>query len=198
MSQIAEELKLTGFCVCPDFIGKSLLSEIRLDFKSLQSSGDFHLAGIGQGETRHREASIRLDETCWLNPESSSRTQKALWRKLDALKKAFNRRLFLNIQKFDGHYAFYPKNGFYRRHRDSLPLKNDRIVSLVIYLNDHWISSDGGRLRIFENEGFRDVDPIGGTLVCFMSEDFDHEVQESNVSRCSFTGWFTINNTRVS
>ena len=47
-------------------------------------------------------------------------------------------------------YAFYPRGGFYRRHRDSVAGSASvlRIYSLLLYLNDSWEEKDGGKLRM--------------------------------------------------
>ena len=35
-----------------------------------------------------------------------------------------------------------------------------------------------------------DVQPLGGTLVCFLAERFEHEVLPARRERLSVTGWF--------
>ena len=63
----------------------------------------------------------------------------------------------------------------------------------MLYLNRDWKPEDGGRLRIYGETSHTDIDPVGGTLVCFMSRESEHEVLESFAGRCSFTGWFKVN-----
>ena len=36
----------------------------------------------------------------------------------------------------------------------------------------------------------RDVLPVAGTLVCFLSDRFDHEVLPATRERLALTGWF--------
>jgi len=95
-------------------------------------------------------------------------------------------------------YAYYPRGGYYRRHRDSVPNSASvlRKYSLLLYLNDErWNPEvDGGRLRIHLDGGgdeipagggpeYVDVDPIGGTLVLFRSELVPHEVLDTRNER---------------
>jgi SM-20-related protein len=42
-----------------------------------------------------------------------------------------------------------------------------------------------------ESEPFEEVLPIGGTLVCFLSDRFHHEVLPARRERLAATGWFT-------
>jgi uncharacterized membrane protein len=66
-----------------------------------------------------------------------------------------------------------------------------RVLSCVLYLNIGWSAQDGGTLRIHLDDGQRyDVLPIGGTLVCFLSERFEHEVLPAKRDRVALTGWF--------
>jgi len=62
-------------------------------------------------------------------------------------------------------------------------------------LNPDWAADDEGFLRLYlEGPGatpFEDVLPVGGTLVCFLSGRFHHEVLSSRRERLSATGWFT-------
>jgi SM-20-related protein len=58
-------------------------------------------------------------------------------------------------------------------------------------LNEQWSAADGGALRIRADNGlFRDIEPLGGRLVLFLSESREHEVLVTRVPRLSLTGWF--------
>lgn len=192
---IAKTLGEKGFCVSPGFLSPKLLADSLADLSAIRDLGRFQRAGIGQGAARRTRPQIRNDETFWLERERANATQTRMWRKIDLLKAAFNRTLFLGLRDFEGHYAVYSEGGFYERHRDSFRQDSARMVSFVLYLNSDWKPSDGGRLRIFMQQGSGDethvdIDPIGGTLVCFLSRELEHEVLVSHRPRFSLTGWF--------
>ena len=202
---IADELGRTGLSVHPGFLSVSELGLVRGDLASLHESGAFRRAGTGKrragtGEEERKgveDSSVRKDEIYWLErPDpvvDSTAAQALLWQKLDALKQALNRSLYLGLADFEGHYAIYPEGGFYRRHIDCFNNDNSRVVSLILYLNSDWRPEHGGKLRIHDRTdpgGFTDVDPVGGTLACFLSRETEHEVLESHHPRLSFTGWF--------
>lgn len=189
---IAGLLGKTGLCVCPDFLSVKSLRETADDLDELRASGKFQQAGIGRGLTHDRDAKVRNDDTFWLDREVKNSAQDLLWRKLDRLKRAFNRSLFLGLKDFEGHYAVYPGGGFYGRHKDCFHGDSGRIVSFVLYLNRDWKTADGGRLRVYAEQGqpHIDVDPVGGTMVCFMSGISEHEVLLSHRPRFSLSGWF--------
>ena len=113
-----------------------------------------------------------------------------LWIQLDSLKQALNRTLFLGLVAFEGHYALYERGGFYVKHRDSFAQDDARVVSLILYLNSDWKAADGGKLRIYRSDSWVDVEPVGGTLVCFFSQESEHQVLRSHASRISLAGWF--------
>jgi SM-20-related protein len=43
---------------------------------------------------------------------------------------------------------------------------------------------------MYDDERVRDVLPVAGTLVCFLSDRFEHEVLPATRERLSLTGWF--------
>ena len=64
-------------------------------------------------------------------------------------------------------------------------------MSLVLYLNEAWTPAAGGELRIFEaSGGHRDIDPIAGRLVCFLTPGREHAVLSTQRDRLSISGWF--------
>jgi SM-20-related protein len=192
---IAVQLGRTGLCVCPGFLSAKALRNTADDFDSIRASGRFHRAGIGRGPLAEDQTGVRNDETFWLDRGKKSKAHFLLWRKLDLLKRAFNRSLFLGLTGFEGQYSAYPEGGYYGRHKDSFRDDSARIVSFVLYLNRDWRAAHGGRLRVYATElngteSHTDVDPIGGTMVCFMSGESEHEVLESHRPRFSLAGWF--------
>jgi len=64
------------------------------------------------------------------------------------------------------------------------------VISCAIYLIQDWTPADGGALRIYDDELVRDVLPIAGTMVCFLSDRFEHEVLPATRERLALTGWF--------
>ena len=84
-----------------------------------------------------------------------------------------------------------------------------RVVTAILYLNESepaWSEKvDGGCLRLYigadrkDNEGttasiVRDIEPKGGRLVLFNSQDVLHEVMNTRRDRYAITVWFTIGN----
>jgi SM-20-related protein len=193
MHSISEQLRLKGFSISPNFFGKAAMNALRSDFSRIENEQGFSQAGTGQGSEHSVRNGTRRDSVHWLKRGQGFAAQDQLWRKIDSLQLALNRNLFLNLHHFEGHYARYPQGGFYRRHLDCFRRDDARQISFALYLNKDWQSAHGGRLRIHGPFGeYTDIDPIGGTLVCFVSSETEHEVMESFAPRSSFTGWFKL------
>ena len=126
---IAERLQRTGHCICTDFISQQSLLETRADFDALQEAGEFYRAGIGHGVNKQVQDLVRGDEIHWLDRVGANSVQSALWEKLDSLKLALNKKLYLGLGVLDGHYATYPNGGFYGRHLDCFKDNSARVVS---------------------------------------------------------------------
>ncbi len=191
LATISEELQQTGLSVWPDFLSAQALRDTRADFGQIQAAGGFVRAKTGQGDQAGIQ-DLRRDEIHWLDRTTSTSAQAELWKKLDQMKQELNRSLFFGLTSFEGHYSSYGKGAFYRRHLDCFQNDDSRLVSFVLYLNQSWKAADGGQLRIYSESSHTDVDPVGGTMVCFMSRESEHEVLESFASRLSFTGWFKV------
>jgi SM-20-related protein len=174
-----------------DFLPTSTIAALRADALQRDAAGEFHAAGIGRDAHRARQGTIRGDRIAWLDETDASRAASVAWQSLGTLRVAINAALFLGLFSFEGHYAIYPRGALYHRHRDRFLDDDTRVLSCVLYLNEDWRASDGGSLRIHFDDGRRlDVLPVGGTLVCFLSERFVHEVLPATRERLALTGWF--------
>lgn len=191
-SMICDALKSDGLVICPDFLPNKIWKSIRTDLDACLQDGQFKRAGTGQGSGKGVRDLVRRDQIYWLDQSNATDAQNLIWQELEKLKQEFNRTLFLGINSFEGHYAAYPEGGFYKRHLDCFQKNDDRVVSLILYLNKDWKPVDGGELRVYENTNHLDIQPKGGTLVCFMSREKEHEVLTSHAPRFSFSGWFKI------
>jgi SM-20-related protein len=110
---------------------------------------------------------------------------------LESLRLAINRESMLGLFDLELHYARYPCGAHYDRHVDQPRAAADRQVSLAIYLNADWQPAQGGALRLFDADGgHRDVAPLGGRLVSFLTPGREHAVLPAVRVRWSLSGWF--------
>jgi SM-20-related protein len=151
--------------------------------------GDFGAARVGADERLQRREEVRGDRTCWL-VEPLFAEERALLADLELLRLDFNRKEVLGLFDLELHYAWYPPGTGYARHVDQLQGRDQRVVSLILYLNDAWRREAGGELRIFDTDGFRDIEPIAGRLVCFLTAGREHAVLSTRQGRLSIAGWF--------
>jgi len=181
-----------GDCaVVPDFLPAPIASALATEARRRDAAGDFRAARIGRGRDRIVRNDIRGDRTLWLDEQAPAPAEIALWRSLETLRVALNESTYLGLFAFEGHYALYPPGAFYRRHRDRFRDDDARVLSCVIYLNEAWIATDGGALRLHVSAGdARDILPVGGKLVCFLADRYEHEVLPAARERLAVTGWF--------
>jgi SM-20-related protein len=176
--------------VADDFVGPGLLADLRARCVELHESGLLKHARIGRGDHLQLAPEVRGDLIAWLSQPERDAEQQLLG-KLDELRAALNRSLMTGLEDFQGHFALYPSGTGYARHFDRLVGTDVRAISAALYLNDAWKPEDGGNLRIYTGGGASvDVLPIGGRLVAFQSDRFEHEVLPATRARMSFTGWF--------
>lgn len=190
---VAAALSERGWAVVPDFLTGSEVESLAGLARELKE--DFQPAGIGRGDRRLVDREIRSDLIHWLDDGAGApEGAQAALEKLDALKRALNRHLYLGLKEFEGHLAVYPPGARYQIHVDNFHDASPRALSCVIYLNAGWVAADQGKLRLYDRlDGelvAAEVEPRAGTLAVFLSREIPHEVLPTAKERVSFTGWF--------
>jgi SM-20-related protein len=185
-SLAAEELAIQDGFLTPA-ASRELVSCIR----ERDERGELAPARVGGPGAARRRTEIRGDSVCWIEAPLLAAEERLLAR-LEELRLALNRTLQLGLFDLELHYACYPAGAGYARHVDQPRGRERRCVSLVVYLNETWTSGAGGELRIVEpSGGHRDIEPIAGRLVCFMSAGREHQVLPARRERLSISGWYS-------
>lgn len=192
---LVDQIGEPGWCVLPDFLGADAAQGLWKESMDSWQEGEFRRAGVGQGENLLIREDVRTDHVMWLNEENTTPAQQVYFELLEKIRIELNQNFFLGLMDFEGHFAVYPEGGFYKPHLDRHRESRDRLVTVILYLNPNWQSGDGGELKIWTSPGEKDgehliVDPRIGTLVCFHSGDYWHEVLPAMKTRASITGWF--------
>ncbi len=190
---VADALAEDGWVCIPQFVPATTWRALAVEVQARHASGGLRAAGVGSGERRRTAPAVRGDQIYWLEPTSANAAQEDALSRLEDLRRTLNCELQLGLFEFEGHFALYPSGAGYRRHQDQHRGSRARVLSCVLYLNSDWRAEDGGQLRLYLDPACgdnRDVLPEGGTLVCFLSDRFWHEVLPARRERLSLTGWF--------
>jgi SM-20-related protein len=195
VEEFLDSIERVGWAVTPISLSLEDGNSLRDECAASYESGEFRRAGVGRGESLQISDQIRRDEIMWLDPVGTSIHQIAYIAKLEILRLALNQRFFLGLFDYEGHFAIYPEGAFYKAHLDRHAGSRDRIVTVIVYLNEDWKSGDGGELKLWTSPqgcdgSFELIEPKMGTLVCFMAGDIWHEVLPATKQRMSITGWF--------
>lgn len=195
MIEMLNAIDQFGWASMPECLNLADSLRLRIECCEAQERGDFKRAGVGRGLDLQVREDVRRDEVMWLQTGVDAGEQVIYLAKLELLRLALNQRFFLGLFEFEGHFAIYPEGAFYKAHLDRHAGTNDRIVTIILYLNLDWQPGDGGELKLWTTpEGkagaFILIEPRMGTLVCFMAGDFWHEVLPATKTRMSITGWF--------
>lgn len=191
IEKILNDLENQGYSIQENFFTSNLTNELKEILSSLREQDLLKQAGIGRKNDFHIEQSIRSDVISWFDGNTLSPSQSEFLRITEQLQSAINKRFFLGLFEFEVHFALYAPNAFYKRHLDQHKNQDTRVVTIISYLNENWEDDDGGELKVYlKNNKSLLVKPKAGTLVCFMSADFEHEVLPAKRERASLTGWF--------
>lgn len=200
---VVNALAETGWCVIEDFIEPWLWRAMAIEAQGIYRDGGFRHAGVGRKQTFRILPEVRNDRVMWLDPLAATDLQAVYLERMETLRQRINLALTLGLFGFESHYAIYPAGSFYRRHLDRFAAAAHRIVSCISYLNDDWLPGHGGALRMYQRvsvgvtgpiepqrETYVDILPHGGSVVLFLSGEFEHEVLPATRERLSLTGWF--------
>ena len=181
----------------PNFLDAEMGRALAEDGMAAWEEGDFRKAGVGRGENKAIREDIRRDHVRWLEPETMSATEGRYLERLEGLRMAINQRLFLGLFDFEGHFAVYQPGAFYKPHLDRHRETMDRVVTVILYLNEGWETAHGGQLKLWTTPGKKEgpsevLEPKMGTLVAFLAGDYWHEVLPAHETRMSITGWFRV------
>lgn len=192
ISIIIEHIAKQGYAVIEQFIGPQEIASLAAQGKVLQSAGEMHKAKTGIAKVEN--SNLRGDFIHWIEASDASEAEMHYLNVMTELQQAINQAFFLGLFELESHFAIYPPGTGYQKHLDQFIGKEERKVSCILYLNDHWTSEDGGQLRMYldkkDEHHFIDIPPQAGTLVVFLSSDFLHEVLPAKRERISVTGWF--------
>ena len=184
---IAEQLDRHAIAIIDNLLPEAVLQGLLLEAKQLLN--EFKPALIGRGITEKRISEIRGDEILWLEKETLTESQKTYFQFLEQLREHLSNYFRIGLPWFECHLATYPIGSFYTKHFDQFRETNNRIFSVILYLNEDWKPEDGGQLRVYNERGFADIEPKMGRIVCFRSDMIEHEVLITSRPRFSITGW---------
>lgn len=194
LDHISAEIYQKSYVVIDNFVDEEFRSALLSEQIDLVNQGKFRHAAVGKGGQKQVRTEIRSDEVFWMDSDELTPLQAAYWGKIEEIRKVLNQRCFLGLRSFEGHFAKYPIDSFYKRHLDQFQAVPHRVVTVILYLNESWTAEDEGALRMYfpqedGTEQIEDVLPLGGRMVVFLSGEIPHEVLPTKKERISITGW---------
>lgn len=178
-----------NYLVIDDFLEQTDLDAICTYFEEKLAQDDFDKAGIGTLNQYTIDKKIRGDYIKWIDEKEDARID-VYFNRVKMIIQKLNRLCYLSLSGVEMHLAHYPKGTFYKRHLDQFENRNNRMISVILYLNRDWKEGDGGELKAYLPEGQeRIIAPLGNRLVLMRSNIVEHEVLMTQCDRRSVTGW---------
>ncbi len=189
LTLLADGLAQDGFAIINDFLTVAEVQSIlgQDDFKN--GMLQFKKAGVGKSQEKQINEAIRGDYIQWIDKTTAQPPIQTYLSKLSELISFVNQNLFLSLKDYEVHMTIYPAGSYYKRHLDQFKKDDHRKLSVICYLNENWKEEEGGQLRIYQQEKHFDILPLAGRLVCFRSDQLEHEVLPATRARLSLTGW---------
>lgn len=171
-----------------NFISEEHYRQIMAFFNEMEKKDQLKKAGIGSLNDYKIETSVRGDFIYWLDRERDV-PLASFFELMDELTEKLKRYCYLSLSGSEFHIAKYPAGTHYEKHLDQFHERSNRLITVLIYLNEDWKPGDGGELKIYkENEEIL-IEPVARRLLVFKSDTIEHEVLKTKVPRYSLTGW---------
>lgn len=172
------------------FLTEKLSASLSGNLLDLREAGHMATAGIGNAHTKTETLSIRTDRTSWLEADTKNEAEMEFLDIMQRFIGYLNRTCYTGLNACEFHYALYEEGTFYGRHKDQFRSNNHRKFSMISYLNENWIESNGGQLVIHHNDRTaQEILPLNCKTVFFQSDVLEHEVVKATRPRMSVTGW---------
>lgn len=172
------------------FLSKELSNTLAAECIVLRETDALTLARVGSGKQTILQAKFRSDQIAWLQAGQSVACDAYLLM-MEQVRVLLNQTLYLGLEDYESHFSFYTPGASYSKHLDRFHNDDARTISVVIYLNDNWLTEQGGALRLYpHNLPTQDISPVACRMVVFLSAEMLHEVLPATRDRMSLTGWF--------
>lgn len=190
---LIESYLATQVGIAHDFLSPVLAAHLKDNLNKLFNNDEFHSAGTGNQKQVVHNTLVRSDHIYWLDRKHKDEHENTFFDLMDNFVQHLNRTCYTGITGYEFHYTLYPAGCFYKKHIDQFQKNGTRAFSMVMYLNDNWIQSDGGELCVHHADHLQHIAPINGKSVFFKSNELEHEVLTTNKPRLSITGWLKVN-----
>lgn len=183
-----DRLSEDNYLVIDDFISGEELVTFRSYFEKQLQQDTLTKAGIGTADQFQVRKEVRGDYIKWLDRATDTHLA-SFFDRIDVMIRQLNRYCFLSLSGAEFHLAHYPKGTFYKRHLDQFQQRNNRLISVILYLNEEWQQGDGGELNVYLDHKDETIAPVARRVVLLRSNLVEHEVLETHKDRYSITGW---------
>ena len=196
---IAKRLCGRQFAVIDSFLGPVAAAAVRGGIVAMEQDGLLRVGKLQHGITQTSDQTSRSDRIAFLpnEGEGCSEALRCYVEQIDRIREKLSEHPSL-VELVGGELdgcnfmaASYPGAGArYVKHRDALPYKAGRKLTVIYYLNPHWQPADGGELQIWTPDGGLPVRvvPRADRLVLFVSS-LEHEVLPAWRPRYALTTW---------
>ena len=184
--ELIDSYLATNVGTVSNFLSTALSAHLVDNINTLYAGDLLLSAGTGNNKLVNHDKLIRSDKIYWLDRLHNNIHENAFFDLMDSFVSHLNKSCYAGITGYEFHYTLYEKGSFYKRHLDNFKQNGTRAYSMIMYLN---AEVSGGALRIYQDNGSRDISPNAGKSVFFKSNQLEHEVLITYLPRMSITGW---------
>lgn len=183
-----DDLAENDYVIADQFIDDEMYTRIMTFFSEKEENDQLTKVGIGSSGEFKLDSNVRGDFIYWLERDNDQKME-SFFSLMDELVDALRKYCYLSLSGSEFHIAKYPAGSYYKKHLDQFNNRSNRMITVLLYLNENWKPGDGGELKIYGKDQNILVEPVARRLLLFKSDKIEHEVLVTRVPRYSLTGW---------
>lgn len=186
--RLMDDLAENDYVIADQFIDDEMYTRIMTFFSEKEENDQLTKVGIGSSGEFKLDSNVRGDFIYWLERDNDQKME-SFFSLMDELVDALRKYCYLSLSGSEFHIAKYPAGSYYKKHLDQFNNRSNRMITVLLYLNENWKPGDGGELKIYGKDQNILVEPVARRLLLFKSDKIEHEVLVTRVPRYSLTGW---------
>lgn len=186
--RLMDDLAENDYVIADQFIDDEMYTRIMTFFREKEENDQLTKVGIGSSGEFKLDSNVRGDFIYWLERDNDQKME-SFFSLMDELVDALRKYCYLSLSGSEFHIAKYPAGSYYKKHLDQFNNRSNRMITVLLYLNENWKPGDGGELKIYGKDQNILVEPVARRLLLFKSDKIEHEVLVTRVPRYSLTGW---------
>src|SRR5690625_1796435 len=143
-----DDLAENDYVTADQFIDDEMYTRIMNFFREKEENDQLTKAGIGSSGEFKVDSSVRGDFIYWLERDNDQKME-TFFSLMDELVDALRKYCYLSLSGSDFYILKFQSGSNYKDRLDKFNNRSNRMITVLVDLNEAWKPGDGGELKIY-------------------------------------------------